>query len=283
MHSSTAMSSALSSIASATRCSSFFRIAGPMSRQDLKASAAAVAAASMSSALPRATLASVAPSTGDFVSNVSPEIEATILPSIMWPMPSARSFFSSGAARSRLAWNTSAFGVGLSMGGLRFQGVVDVVALPARVLVVDLHVERQGEFRACEHGIEMPRERLEDVLAGRLAGWQIAAFADAQHQVEKAVVLPRVGDRIMLAPDSANADAAERKDAGLHRRLAHHLARRADVEAVVEIGRIFDREMRHRGFTPCLFYSSKRSSSSPSRRRHNRLELCRPCGSRSDG
>ncbi|MEY9226034.1 hypothetical protein ABH974_006457 [Bradyrhizobium ottawaense] len=77
------MSSALSSIASATRCSSFFRIAGPMSRQDLKASAAAVAARSMSSAVPRATLASVVPSTGDFVSNVSPDIEATVLPSIM--------------------------------------------------------------------------------------------------------------------------------------------------------------------------------------------------------
>src|SRR3954466_13791542 len=253
MHSSTAMSSALSSMASAIRCSSFFRIAGAMSRQGLKARAAAVAARSTSSALPRATLASVAPSIGDFVSNVSPEIDGTILPSIMCPMPSARSVFSSGAMRSRLAWNTSVFGVGLSMGGFRFQDVVDVVALPARILVVDLHVEREGEFRDCEDGIEMPGERLEDMLAGRLAGWQIAAFADAQHHVEKAVVLPRVRNRIMLASDGANADAAEREDAGLDRRLAHHLARRTDVEAVVEIGRIFDREMRHRGFTPCLF------------------------------
>src|SRR6478736_5428593 len=253
MHSSTAMSSALSSMASATRCSSFFRIPGPMSRQDLKASAAAVAARSTSSALPRATLANVAPSTGDFVSNVSPEIDGTILPSIMWPIPSARSVFSSGAMRSRLAWNTSVFGVGLSMGGLRFQGVVDVVALPARVLVVDLHVEREREFRACEDGIKMAGERLEDLFAGFLAGWQIAAFADAQHHVEKAVILPRVRNRIMLAFDSADADAAEREDAGLDRSLAHHLTRRADVEAVVEIGRIFDREMRHRGFTPCLF------------------------------
>src|SRR5581483_5000718 len=170
MHSSTAMSSALSSIASATRCSSFFRIAGPISRQYLKARAAAVAARSMSSALPRATLASVVPSTGDFVSNVWPEIDGTILPSIMWPMPSAPSFFSSGATRSRLAWNTSAFGVGLSMGGLHFQSIVDVVALPAGVLVVDLHVERQGEFAGGENGIEMFRQRLEDVLAGLLTG-----------------------------------------------------------------------------------------------------------------
>ena len=46
----------------------------------------------MSSALPRATDASTAPSTGDLVSNVSPEIDGTILPSIMWPMPSAFNF-----------------------------------------------------------------------------------------------------------------------------------------------------------------------------------------------
>ncbi len=103
MHSSTAISSARSSIASATRCSSLRRIAADMSRQDLKASEAAVAARSISSALPRATVASTEPSTGDLVSKVSPEIEGTILPSIKWPMPSARSCFSSGAARSRLA------------------------------------------------------------------------------------------------------------------------------------------------------------------------------------
>ena len=103
MHSSTAMSSAWSSIASATRCSNFFRAAAGMSRQDLKAVAAAVAARSMSSALPRATDASTAPSTGDFVSNVWPEIDGTVLPSIMWPMPSLFNLASRGAARSRLA------------------------------------------------------------------------------------------------------------------------------------------------------------------------------------
>src|SRR6266702_7393516 len=141
-------------------------------------------------------------------------------------MPSARSFFSSGATRSRLAWNTSAFGVGLSMGGLHFQCVVDVVALPARVLVVDLHVERQGEFRTCEDRIEMPGEGVENVLAGFLAGRKVAALADAQHHVEKAVVLPGIGDRIMLALDGTDADAAEREDAGLDCRLAHHFANR---------------------------------------------------------
>src|SRR6185369_10631208 len=151
-------SSALSSIASATRCSIFFRAAAGMSRQDLNAVAAAVAARSMSSALPRATDANTSPSTGDLVSKVWPEIDGTVLPSIMWPMPSAFSLASRGAARSRLAANTS-FGVTLSMDCLHFQGFVDVVAFPAGVLVVDLHVERQRELGLLEHRIEMGGER----------------------------------------------------------------------------------------------------------------------------
>ena len=81
----------------------FFRAAAGMSRQDLKAVAAAVAARSMSTALPRATDASTMPSTGDFVSNVWPEADGTILPSIMCPMPSLFNLASRGAARSRLA------------------------------------------------------------------------------------------------------------------------------------------------------------------------------------
>src|SRR5580692_3709851 len=170
MHSSTAISSARSSIASATRCSSFLRIVAGMSRQDLKASAAAVAARSISSALPRATDASTAPSTGEVVSKVCPEIDGTILPSMRWPMPSAFSFASSGATRSRLAANTSDdFSVTLSIdGGLHFrcllQGFVDVVAFPAHVLVVDLDIERQREIAVGEHRVEVTRQRLEDVL-----------------------------------------------------------------------------------------------------------------------
>src|SRR4029077_16509025 len=98
----------------------------------------------------RATLARIAPSIGDFVSKVSPEIDGTILPSIMCPMPSALSASSSGAARSRLALKNSDFGVILSMRGLRLQRLVNVVALPAGFLVVDLHVEREREFAARE-------------------------------------------------------------------------------------------------------------------------------------
>src|SRR5437868_12065362 len=102
-------------------------------------------------------------------------------------MPSARSFFSSGAARSRLAANMSDdFGLTLSMRGLRFQNIVDVVAFPAGFLVVDLHVERQREPGSREHRIEVRGERLENVLAGLLACGEIAAFPEAQHHIEKA-------------------------------------------------------------------------------------------------
>ena len=45
-----------------------------------------------------------------------------------------------------------------------------------------------------------------------------------------------VGDRIMLASDGADADAAEREDAGLDRGLADQLHDRAHVDARVEIG-----------------------------------------------
>src|ERR1700761_3935061 len=205
MHSSTAISSSRSSIASATRCSSFLRMVAGMSRQDLKASDAAVTARSISSALPRATDASTAPSTGEVVSNVWPDIDGTTFPSMMWPMPSDFSFASSGATRSRLAAKPSDdFGVTLSMGGgLHFrsllQGFVDVVAFPAHILVVDLDVEREGEVATGEEGIEIARQRLEHVLAGLLAGREITSFADAQQQRDEAVLGIAVGNGIMLA------------------------------------------------------------------------------------
>src|SRR6266481_4814374 len=230
MHSSTAISSARSSMASATRCSNFLRIAAGMSRQDLKARAAALAARSMSSALPRATDASTAPSTGDLVSKVRPEIDGTVLPSIICPMPSAFSFASSGAARSRLAWNRS-FGVTLSMDGLHFQSFVDVVALPTRFLVVDLHIERQRKFAVGKDRVEIDGQRLEDLLTGFLARREITPFAQPQHQVEKAEVRPPVGDRVMLAFDGADADAAKREDAGFDRRLADQLDDFAHIDA----------------------------------------------------
>src|SRR4051794_332238 len=256
MHSSAAISSARSSMASATRCSSFLRIVAGMSRQDLNACAAAVAAPSMSSALPRATVASTAPSTGDVVSNLSPEIDGTVWPPITWPMPSAFSLASRGAARSRLAWKVS-FGVTLSMRSLHFQSFVDVVALPARLLVVDLHVERQRELAAGEHRIEIGRQRLEDVLAGLLAHWEIASLAEPQHHVEEAEMRTAVGNRKMLASDSAHPDAAEREDAGLDGRLADQFDDVGHVDALVEIGGIFNGEMRHGGSLQLFLFTSR--------------------------
>src|SRR5438046_5616782 len=74
----------------------------------------------------------------------------------------------------------------LSMRGLRFQNVVDVVALPAGFLVVDLHVERQREFAFLEDRVEIGGQHFENMLAGVLAGREIAALAEPQHHREKA-------------------------------------------------------------------------------------------------
>lgn len=73
------------------------------------------------------------------------------------------------------------------------------------------------------------------MLAGLLARREVAALADAQYHVEEAVVLPVVGDGIMLAPHGADADAAEREDTGLDCRLAHDFAHRCDVEMAIEV------------------------------------------------
>src|SRR5262249_2148803 len=95
----------------------------------------------------------------------------------------------------------------------------------------------------------MRRERLEDVLASLLARSQIAAFAEPQHHVEEAVLGIAVSNRIMLAAECANADAAEREDAGLDGGLAHDFDHLSHVESLVEVGGVFDGEMRHGGFS----------------------------------
>src|SRR5437660_12214751 len=100
------------------------------------------------------------------------------------------------------------------MCGLHFNSVVDVVALPAGVLVVDLHVERQRELAVRKHRIEIGRQRLEDMLAGFFAGSEITALAKPQHHVEETKLRVTVGNRKVLASDGTDPDAAEREDAG---------------------------------------------------------------------
>src|ERR1700761_4518524 len=133
-------------------------------------------------------------------------------------MPSAFNFSSSGTARSRLAWNTSDdFGAALSMRGLRFQRFVNVVAFPARLGVVDLHVERQGKLALRKDRIKIGGQRLEDVFAGFLSGREISPLAKTQHHVEKGEIRTSIGDGIVLATDGANTNASEREDACLNR------------------------------------------------------------------
>ncbi len=93
--------------------------------------------------------------------------------------------------------------------------------------------------------IQTGGECREDVVAGLLAGSEVAALAEPQHRVEESEFRTAVGDRIMLAAHGTNADAAERENAGFDRRLAYDLDDFCHVDAAIEIGGIFQREMRH--------------------------------------
>src|SRR5229473_5649846 len=129
--------------------------------------------------------------------------------------------------------------------GLGGELLVDVVALPAGFLFVDLHVERQCELACSEDRIEMVGEHAENMLAGLLAGGEIAPLAKPQDHVEKTVLRSPVGDGVMLATDGADANAAERKNPGFDRGPAYRLDDPAHIDVLIEVGRIFKGEMRH--------------------------------------
>ena len=104
-----------------------------------------------------------------------------------------------------------------------------------------------------------------------LAGREIAPLAKPQHHVEKAEMRAAVGNGVVLATDGTNPNTAERENAGLHRRLADHFDDLAHIEAGIEIGRVFDREMRHVGITPTILraYQAKEQAD-----RAGDLSLC---------
>ena len=72
-----------------------------------------------------------------------------------------------------------------------------------------------------------------------------ATFAEPQQHRQEREALAAVGDRVGLAADGADADAADREDAGLDRAAAHQFDDLGHVDLVVEIRGIFDGEMRH--------------------------------------
>ena len=124
---------------------------------------------------------------------------------------------------------------------------MDVVAFPAGFLVVDLHVKRQRALASRKDRVEVIGEGAENMFAGLLAGRQIAPLAKPQHHVEEAEVRTSIGDGVMLATDGTNTNAAKRENAGLQCRLANHFDDFSHVEAGIEIGGVFNREMRHAG------------------------------------
>jgi hypothetical protein len=73
------------------------------------------------------------------------------------------------------------------------------------------------------------------MFAGLLPRGEVPAFAEAEHHVEKPVILAAVRDGVVFAPDSADADTSEREDAGLDRRLANQFHDRAHIDAPIEI------------------------------------------------
>jgi hypothetical protein len=54
-----------------------------------------------------------------------------------------------------------------------------------------------------------------------------------------------VGDGVVLATDSADANAAERENAGFDRRPADYLDDLCHIQTGIEIGGVLNREMRH--------------------------------------
>ena len=74
------------------------------------------------------------------------------------------------------------------------------------------------------------------MLAGLLAGREIPALAKTQHHIEKPEIGPSVGDGVMLAADSANANASQRKDPGFHRGLADDLDDHTHIDPRIEVG-----------------------------------------------
>src|SRR3977135_2945993 len=133
------------------------------------------------------------------------------------------------------------------MRGLSFQRLMDVVALPAGFLVVDLHVERQRKLARSKDGIEVAGQGPENMLAGFFASRKIASLAETQHHIEKSQMRVAVGDGVVLAANRPNLNAAERKDSGFYRSLADQFDDRAHIDVLVELARIFKREMRHVG------------------------------------
>src|SRR5260370_28463123 len=79
---------------------------------------------------------------------------------------------------------------GTRLFGLGGELFVDVVALPAGLLVVDLHLERQRERALRKHGIEMIGQHSENILADLLTLREVAALSNTQHHIEKPEIVP---------------------------------------------------------------------------------------------
>ena len=106
---------------------------------------------------------------------------------------------------------------------------------------------------AAKTGSRWPDRGPENMLAGFFESRKIASLAETQHHIEKSQMRVAVGDGVVLAANRPNANAAERKDSGFYRSLADQFDDRAHIDVLVEVARIFKREMRHVGLLQGFF------------------------------
>ena len=68
--------------------------------------------------------------------------------------------------------------------------------------------------------------------------------------MDKSVIRRTVGDAEMLGSVGPNANSAEREHAGLDRRCVQPVEQRIELKTLLDIGGIFDDQVRHTGRWP---------------------------------
>ncbi|MCY1242014.1 hypothetical protein D9M72_549520 [compost metagenome] len=131
------------------------------------------------------------------------------------------------------------------------------VLFPAQIRVDLPDLQAESEMRRLEKHREFIADGLENGFPSRLLLGFAAAAADAEGQVDEAIVRQKVGDRVIGAADRAHPDGAELEKAGAEDRLVDGPAKPGEVDAVVEIARVFDCQVRHLSSRCALIYLTR--------------------------
>ena len=218
------------------------RAAPGMPRQAGKAALAALAARSISSALPCATRASGFRSIGEIVSKVS-------------PAPPRHGFAADVVQHAVLAEaGEIAFGAfqvrgqarhfHSSLGWRRRRPCIALVFQLSAGSISRISNER-AKCGSLEQVVEMLRKGGIDRLAGLPFVFRRAPCPHTQRNVQKSVLGVAVGNSISTALDSADPNRANLEDSGLQSGGENHIGNGLNVGAAGQIGRVFHGEMGH--------------------------------------